>query len=207
MDGRAAAALQDVEHPQGAYGDDLHAAVRLIVQVHRHVGRHGGDVDLAAGQPRHQLGIVGIDAELVAAEAEPGAAAVDIVQQLGRAHAGGAGQHRQADIGLLVIGRAGGFGRFGGRLLRGFHGGLHRLRRLLAGRVRGIGGRGFAGGAQREQQGGAQGQRQTFHVLHGEIPFLYVSYKTFSSCLRRRMRMVLPSRAMVPALSMELKAR
>ena len=102
---------------------------------------------------------------------EGGGVIVDVVQQLGRPHAGGPGQHRDAHTRtrLHAGDPAGGLRR---GFLSGFHRGLRAGGRRFGGRLGGVRRRGLAGG-EGKQQGQGQQKGLEFHVSHGSVPFLW----------------------------------
>ena len=89
---RLAALFHDIQHTQCAGGQQHHAALRLVVQDGRHVGRHRQHIQLALHQLGRQLIGAGRDGEFVPVLR---GAALRVIQQLYHAHGGRALQPAQ----------------------------------------------------------------------------------------------------------------
>ena len=96
--------LQDIEHPQGVDGQYLDGPVGLGVEGGGGVGGDGGNVHILVGQGGLNLGVVGGDSDIIhyicfavwghgnAGFFKVFLSIFSIRHQLGRAHAGGAGE-------------------------------------------------------------------------------------------------------------------
>ena len=99
--------IQNVQHAKSVHRQHLDGAVGLSGEVGGHVGGDGGNVHLAGGEGGLNLAVVGDHLSVIVVQ---GGARLVVGEQLGRAHAGGAGEDHQIDLGAVLRVLAGGLG-------------------------------------------------------------------------------------------------